>query len=82
MSRPSAETQSHGFPATLGEYEQDQLGVGMTLLAVNAGHIKAVEGRKTDGKDAEWIADLLRHGLLRTSFIPDRGQRELGELVR
>ncbi len=53
-----------------------------TLFVVNAQHIKAVPGRKTDVKDAEWIADLLRHGLLRPSFIPDRAQRELRELVR
>ncbi len=43
-----------------------------TLLVVNARHIKAVPGRKTDIKDAEWIADLLRHGLLWGSYIPDR----------
>jgi transposase len=53
-----------------------------TVLVVNAQHIKAVPGRKTDVKDAEWIADLLRHGLVRGSFIPDRPQRELRELVR
>ena len=53
-----------------------------TVLVVNAFHIKTVPGRKTDVKDAEWIADLLRHGLLRGSFIPDRGQRELRELTR
>lgn len=53
-----------------------------TLLVVNAQHIKAVPGRKTDVKDAEWIADLLRHGLVRGSFIPDRAERELRELVR
>jgi len=52
------------------------------LLLVNARHVKAVPGRKTDVKDAEWLADLLRHGLLRGSFIPDRGQRELQELTR
>ncbi len=52
------------------------------LLVVNAHHIKAVPGRKTDVKDAEWIADLLRHGLLRGSFIPAKPQRELRELVR
>jgi transposase len=52
------------------------------LLVVNAQHIKAVPGRKTDIKDAEWIADLLRHGLLRGSFIPAKPQRELRELVR
>jgi transposase len=53
-----------------------------TLLVVNARHIKAVPGRKTDVKDAEWIADLLRHGLLRGSYIPDRPHRELKEVVR
>ncbi|AXI09959.1 IS110 family transposase [Oceanobacillus zhaokaii] len=52
------------------------------FLIVNAQHIKSVPGRKTDVKDAEWIAKLLRHGLLRASFIPDRNQRELRELVR
>ena len=52
------------------------------LLVVNAQHIKAVPGRKTDVRDAEWIADLLRHGLLRPSFIPARPQRELRELTR
>src|SRR5437879_4257360 len=57
-------------------------GLGAQLLVVNAQHIKAVPGRKTDVKDAEVIADLLRHGLLKASFIPDRGQRELRELVR
>ncbi|MGG4022522.1 IS110 family transposase, partial [Geobacillus stearothermophilus] len=52
------------------------------VLVVNAQHIKAVPGRKTDVKDAEWIADLLRHGLLKGSYIPHRAQRELRELVR
>jgi transposase len=53
-----------------------------TLLVVNAQHIKAVPGRKTDVKDAEWIAELLRHGLLRGSFIPAKPQRQLRELTR
>jgi transposase len=53
-----------------------------TLLLVNARHIKAVPGRKTDVKDCEWLADLLRHGLLRASFVPDRPQREMRELTR
>ena len=52
------------------------------VLLANAQHIKTVPGRKTDVKDAEWIADLLRHGLLRASFVPDRPQRELRELTR
>lgn len=51
-------------------------------MVVNAKHLKAVPGRKTDANDAIWIADLLQHGLLRGSFIPDRPQRELRELVR
>jgi transposase len=53
-----------------------------TLLLANARHIKAVPGRKTDVRDCEWIADLLRHGLLRGSFVPDRPQRELRQLTR
>ena len=48
-----------------------------TLLLVNARHIKAVPGRKTDVKDSAWIADLLRHGLLHPSFVPPRPQREI-----
>ena len=52
------------------------------LVLGNANHIKNVPGRKTDVKDAEWIADLLRHGLIRGSFVPDRSQRELRELLR
>jgi transposase len=57
-------------------------GQGMELVVVNAKHMKAVPGRKTDVKDAEWIADLLRHGLLKPSFIPGREQREQRELLR
>ena len=53
-----------------------------TPWVVNPAHIKQVPGRKTDVKDAEWIADLLQHGLLKPSFIPDRAQRELRELTR
>jgi transposase len=52
------------------------------LLLLNPRHIKAVPGRKTDVVDAEWIADLLRHGLLQGSYVPDRSQRELRELTR
>jgi transposase len=57
-------------------------GGGFELLVVNARHMRAVPGRKTDVRDAEWIADLLRHGLLKASLVPDRPQRELRELVR
>jgi transposase len=53
-----------------------------TLLLVNAAHIKKVPGRKTDVSDSEWIADLLQHGLLRPSFVPERAQRELRDLTR
>lgn len=52
------------------------------LLLVNAAHSKTVPGRKTDVRDCEWIADLLRHGLLKASFVPNREQRELRELTR
>jgi transposase len=55
---------------------------GFEILLVNAQHIKAVPGRKTDVKDAEWIAELLRFGLLRASFVPPESQRELRELTR
>lgn len=54
----------------------------INAIVVNAAHMKAVPGRKTDMKDAEWIADLLRHGLLKASFIPGREQRELRDLTR
>jgi transposase len=52
------------------------------LLVVNAQHIKAVPGRKTDVRDAEWIAELLQHGLLRPSFVPTAQQRVLRDLTR
>jgi transposase len=52
------------------------------VLLVNAQHIKFVPGRKTDVKDAQWIAELLQHGLLKASFIPDVDQRDLRELTR
>jgi transposase len=52
------------------------------LLLVNPQHIRAVPGRKTDVRDAEWLADLLRHGLVRGSVVPAREQRELRELTR
>lgn len=57
-------------------------GHGIELTVVNPAHMKAVPGRKTDVKDAQWIADLHRHGLLRASRIPERPQRELQEAVR
>ena len=54
---------------------------GLSAMVVNAQHMRAVPEWKTDASDAEWIADLLRHGLLRASFIPDKARRELRELV-
>ena len=59
-------------------FEQERI----PAMVVNAGHMKSVPGRKTDVKDAEWIAKLLSQGLLKASFIPDREQRELRELTR
>jgi len=55
---------------------------GISAILVNAAHIKNVPGRKTDVKDAEWIADCLKHGLLKASFVKPRNQRELCELTR
>jgi transposase len=52
------------------------------VILVNAQHVKAVPGRKTDIKDAAWLAELLPHGLLRASFIPPVAQRELRDLTR
>ena len=54
----------------------------VAILVANAAHIKAVPGRKTDLKVAEWIADLLQHGLLQARCLPDRPQRELRDLDR
>ncbi len=54
----------------------------MPVMLVNARHVKAVPGRKTDIRDCEWLADLLRHGLLTASFIPPPEIRELRELTR
>jgi transposase len=55
---------------------------GRSVILVNAQHMKAIPGRKTDMKDSEWLADLLRHGLLKASFIPPAPLRELRDLTR
>jgi transposase len=55
---------------------------GLSAIVVNAAHMRVIPGRKTDESDAEWISDLLRHGLLKASFIPGREQREVRELTR
>ncbi|MCB0112103.1 MAG: IS110 family transposase [Caldilineaceae bacterium] len=54
----------------------------LEVLLVNAKHVKSVPGRKTDVKDAEWLAELLVHGLLKASFIPAKPQRDLRDLTR
>jgi transposase len=54
----------------------------VTVILINPDHARALRGRKTDVKDAEWLADLLRHGLLKASFIPPLEIRELRELTR
>jgi transposase len=58
------------------------LEASVTILLVNAQHVKAVPGRKTDAKDCQWIADLLQHGLLRGSFVPPNPIRQLRDLTR
>src|SRR5215471_4424254 len=52
------------------------------VVVTNAQHIKGVPGRKTDVQDADWIADLLQHGLLRASFVPSQEQQDLRDLTR
>lgn len=76
---------SHAAMESTGEYWKPVFNIlenNFEVLLVNAQHIKAVPGRKTDIKDSEWIAELLRHGLLRASFVPPLGQRELRDLTR
>jgi len=76
---------SHVAMESTGEYWKPIYNIlenNFEVWLVNAQHIKAVPGRKTDVKDSEWIAELLRHGLLSASFVPPRGQRELRELTR
>jgi transposase len=55
---------------------------GRSIVLVNPQHLKRVPGHKTDVKDAEWLADLLRHGLLTASFIPPQPVRDVRELTR
>jgi transposase len=81
----TSEGVTHVAMESTGEYWKPVYNIlenNFEVLLVNAQHIKSVPGRKTDIKDAEWIADLLRHGLLKASFIPPVGQRELRELTR
>lgn len=76
---------THAAMESTGEYWKPIYNIleeNFKLILVNAQHIKAVPGRKTDVKDSEWIAELLRYGLLKASFVPPKGQRELRELTR
>jgi transposase len=76
---------SHVAMESTGEYWRPVFNIleaNFEVILVNARHIKAVPGRKTDIKDAQWIAELLQHGLLRASFIPPQAQRDLRDLTR
>lgn len=76
---------SHVAMESTGEYWRPVFNIleaNFEVILVNARHIKAVPGRKTDIKDAQWIAELLQHGLLRASFIPPIAQRDLRDLTR
>lgn len=76
---------SHVAMESTGEYWRPVFNIlegNFEVMLVNARHIKAVPGRKTDIKDSQWIAELLQHGLLRSSFIPPIEQRDLRDLTR
>lgn len=76
---------SHVAMESTGDYWKpvyNLLEGNVEVLLVNARHVKNVPGRKTDVKDAEWLAELLRHGLLRGSFVPPQVQRDLRDLTR
>jgi transposase len=76
---------THVALESTGEYWKPVYNIlegNLEIVLVNAHHIKTVPGRKTDVKDAEWLADLLRHGLLRGSFVPPQPQRDLRDLTR
>jgi transposase len=80
-----AHSVTHVAVESTGEYWKpvfNLLESDFHVILVNASHIRAVPGRKTDVNDAEWIADLVKHGLLKASFVPPLGQRELRELTR
>ena len=76
---------THVAMESTGEYWKpvyNLLEAHFELLLVNAKHVKTVPGRKTDVNDAQWLADLLQHGLLRASFVPPPPQRALRALTR
>ena len=76
---------THVAMESTGEYWKPVFNIlehSLEVIVVNAQHISKVPGRKTDQGDAEWIAELMQYGLLKASFIPPEGQRELRELTR
>jgi transposase len=76
---------THVALESTGEYWKPVFNIledNFTVILVNAQHLSKVPGRKTDQGDAEWIAELMQYGLLKASFIPPEGQRELRELTR
>jgi transposase len=76
---------THVAMESTGEYWRPVFNIleaNFEVLLVNAQHMHQVPGRKTDVKDSEWLADLLRHGLVRGSFIPPAPQRDLRDLTR
>jgi transposase len=80
-----SESCTHAAMESTGVYWKPVYAVlegSLEITVANAQQIKKVPGRKTDVKDAEWIADLLRHGLLRRSFVPPKPIRELRDLLR
>ena len=76
---------THVAMESTGEYWKPAYNIlehNFEVLLVNARHVAAVPGRKTDVGDSEWLADLLRHGLLKASFVPPLHQRDLRDLTR
>lgn len=76
---------THVAMESTGEYWKPVFNIlenNFEVILVNAQHVKKVPGRKTDQSDAEWLAELMQYGLLKASFIPPVGQRELRELTR
>lgn len=80
--RPWGHAPRHGVHGGLRKPVFNVLEGVVHVWLVNARHVKAVPGRKTDVRDCEWLADLMRHGLVRPSFIPPEAVRNLRELTR
>lgn len=81
----TGEGVTHVAMESTGEYWKPVFNIlenNFEVIVVNAQHISRVPGRKTDQSDSEWIAELLQYGLLKASFIPPKGQRELRDLTR